>query len=96
MAYTFHTDPGHGWLAVPIGEARAAGIIGRISEYSYYDRQTAMLYLEEDCDAALFIDARGLTAADIREVHTNADSFIRRLYRWSPAGDGAAVASPRS
>lgn len=55
------TDPGHGWLAVPLDLFRAAGIADKVSSYSYigsglhgYD---GYVLLEEDCDAGLYIDA---------------------------------------
>jgi hypothetical protein len=50
--YTFHTDPGHGWLEVPRSHLRILGIEDRISGYSYADDEN--VYLEEDCDASLF------------------------------------------
>ena len=53
--YIFHTDPGHGWLAVPFKDLHALGIGDKISGYSYVKGKTA--YLEEDCDAAVFINA---------------------------------------
>ena len=53
--YIFHTDPGHGWLAVPFKDIEALGVGDKISRYSYVKRKTA--YLEEDCDAAVFINA---------------------------------------
>ena len=53
--YVFHTDPGHGWLAVPFKDLYALGIEDKISGYSYVKGKTA--YLEEDCDAAVFINA---------------------------------------
>jgi len=55
MVYTFHTDPGHGWLEVPISELIELDIERRISCYSYVNKDTA--YLEEDCDAGVFIKA---------------------------------------
>ena len=54
--YVFHTDPGHGWLAVPLKDLYALGIEDKISGYSYVKGKTA--YLEEDCDAAVFFDAK--------------------------------------
>ncbi len=58
------TDPGHGWLAVPLSEIDRTSIHDRISPYSYigsdlwgYD---GYALLEEDCDAALYIDALAL------------------------------------
>ena len=53
--YIFHTDPGHGWLAVPFKDIHRLGIGEKISGYSYIKGKTA--YLEEDCDAGVFIDA---------------------------------------
>ena len=53
--YIFHTDPGHGWLAVPFKDIEALGVGDKISGYSYVKGKTA--YLEEDCDAAVFINA---------------------------------------
>lgn len=52
--YVYHTDPGHGWFAVKKREIEALGITG-ISCYSYVKGDT--VYLEEDCDAALFFNA---------------------------------------
>jgi len=53
--YIFHTDPGHGWVAVPFKDIVELGIQNDISGYSYVKGKTA--YLEEDCDAAVFIKA---------------------------------------
>jgi len=53
--YIFHTDPGHGWLAVPFKDLIAFDITDKISGFSYIKGKTA--YLEEDCDAGVFIDA---------------------------------------
>jgi hypothetical protein len=52
--YVFHTDPGHGWLAVKRKELIALGIIDKISHCSYQKGDT--VYLEEDCDASLFME----------------------------------------
>ncbi|MFW5871486.1 MAG: hypothetical protein ACOCUT_00115 [bacterium] len=54
--YIFHTDPGHGWLAVKRSELKRLGIIDKISSYSYQKGQT--VYLEEDCDATIFCQAK--------------------------------------
>jgi hypothetical protein len=53
--YRFLSDPGHGWLEVPMSTIRYLGIEAKISSYSYRTDDTA--YLEEDCDAPIFIDA---------------------------------------
>lgn len=54
--YTFHSDPAHGWLAVPLAELAKLGIANQISGYSYADGVYA--YLEEDCDLSTFINAK--------------------------------------
>jgi hypothetical protein len=55
--YNFHTDPGHGWLEVPLPELRELGIHNHISRFSYIDRNRGCAYLEEDCDATRFGEA---------------------------------------
>jgi hypothetical protein len=56
MTYTFHTDPGHGWLEVDRDELVRLGIDGNISQYSY--ERGDKVFLEEDCDAARFVNAK--------------------------------------
>lgn len=51
----FISDPGHGWLEVPMATIRYLRIEDKISGFSY--RKGDMAYLEEDCDAPTFIDA---------------------------------------
>ena len=69
MKYDFISDPGHGWLKVERAELIALGIIGKISHYSYQNRND--VYLEEDCDANVFIMAKREKGElmDFREIH---------------------------
>lgn len=60
--YRFHIDPGHGWLEVTVNELEMLGLTGKISVYSY--RKGNAVFLEEDCDAPLFIEAAGLNEDD--------------------------------
>ncbi len=53
--YTFHSDPGHGWLEVPLSMLRALQIADKITPYSYMKGKTA--FLEEDCDLSTFLQA---------------------------------------
>ena len=53
--FTFHTDPGHGWLQVPRKMLTELGIDSEISGYSYESGDYA--YLEEDGDAGTFVEA---------------------------------------
>ncbi len=59
MSYRFITDPGHGWLEVPMAELVELEIAHKISKHSYMSRDGKMAYLEEDCDAPRFNDAKG-------------------------------------
>jgi hypothetical protein len=76
----YHTDPGHGWLAVPMDMVRQLGLVDKISDYSY---QTpggqALAYLEEDCDAPLLLEALKAAGHEyhISTVRTDRGSPIR-------------------
>lgn len=76
-------DPGHGWIAADIQRLQSLGLTDKVSSYSYRDGD--VVWLEEDCDAPLFVGA--LTRAGIPytivETHTRGDAFIRRLPRFS-------------
>lgn len=69
--YIFHSDPGHGWLAVKVKELYALGIHNRITSCSYLRGATA--YLEEDVDAPVFLEAY--------ERHYGSKPQIREIYR---------------
>lgn len=51
----YYNDPGHGWLAVKRKLLKELGISDKISSYSYQRGNT--VYLEEDCDASVFMKA---------------------------------------
>jgi len=51
---TFYYDPSHAWLKVPIEDVGKYNIKD-ISTYSYQDG--SFCFLEEDCDAPLYINA---------------------------------------
>jgi len=76
MSYRFITDPGHGWLEVPLSELVALGIAQDISKCSYLSAN-GIAYLEEDCDAPRFNDAKG-EPFDIETVHQE-ETFVRKL-----------------
>jgi hypothetical protein len=81
--FKFYTDPGHGWLAVKADEIKTLGIQDRISLYSYTKGQT--VYLEEDCDASLFItEYRKVMGKDPEYdfKHTDKRSPIRSYNRY--------------
>ena len=85
--YRYLQDPGHGWIRVPRAELDALGIASQVSKYSY--QQGGWVYLEEDCDAGLWISARNaagypVSPADLIEEHTDSDSLIRSFDSYRP------------
>jgi len=74
--YIFHSDPGHGWLEVSISEIARLKIADKISGCSY--RKGNKVFLEEDCDAGIFINAKKERGEpfQFKEVHKD-DSPIR-------------------
>lgn len=82
--FTFHIDPGHGWLRVQLTDCHTLGLaLKDFSRFSYCGYEGA-IYLEEDCDAPKFIKAfetKYGAKPVIRESHSKSDSFIRRLRR---------------
>lgn len=78
--FTFHTDPGHGWIEVDFHRMRQSGLGPQdFSRYSY--RRHNVFFLEEDCDAPKFIAAwqekTGLHV-EFRNAY-QARCFIRQL-----------------
>jgi len=55
MKFNFHSDAGHGWLAVKNCLVRELGLATQISQCSYMQGQSS--YLEEDCDMSKVINA---------------------------------------
>lgn len=51
--YTWYCDSGHAWLKVTRSDLNKLGIENKISNYSFIKGDN--VYLEEDCDATIFI-----------------------------------------
>lgn len=66
-SYVFFTDPGHGWLRVPLKELTP--IQDKITPHSYMRGKYA--YLEEDKDASTFLEYRFGKDADWQKLHTD-------------------------
>ncbi len=86
--YRFISDPGHGWLEVPVSELDQLNIAHLISSCSYTNG--AFVYLEEDCDLSVFFTAtygrretRGNSVAmfweGLCEDVFQENTFVRRL-----------------
>ena len=66
--------PRHGYLKVDGDDVRARNISQSFSEYSYYDEDNDIFYLEEDCDASMFSKRCELDGVTIVETDDYMDS----------------------
>jgi len=70
------SDAGHGWLRVDKSNYIRSNF--RASSYSYYDDE--FVYLEEDCDAPLYINEHNVTNyRTLPEDYYDGDCFVRDL-----------------
>ena len=69
MKHNFYSDAAHGWLRTTIDELIDLDIVDKISEYSYMDRYANYVYLEEDSDATVFIEAYKEANGQIPELN---------------------------
>lgn len=78
------TDPGHGWIAVPMEILIELGIDTKMSSCSY--QRKGIAYLEEDCDAGLFIDTikNRYDGVELKfnQRHQDSQSVIRTFDRF--------------
>ena len=85
VTVAYHSDPGHGWLQVSLSLLKQLNLMGSITEYSYIDSGKGIAYLEEDVDAATFLNAAqaaGIRVTFIEKHERHGDSFIRGLPRF--------------
>lgn len=82
--YHSFADPSHGWIKVSTRELFKLGIINKISPCSYY--RNGYVYLEEDCDASLFLQVKRGLKQHVRfiEHYTNKCSRIRSYRSFYP------------
>jgi len=79
-----YTDPGHGWLKTTMQILREFGVSGKISPCSH--RRGDNVWLEEDCDAPLLVNAMKKQGIDIKfaEHNRNSESPIRDYPPYQP------------
>lgn len=77
-------DAGHGWIVCPASLVTSLGLANRISRFSFLDRISGTAYLEEDCDAPLFIQALESSGWEpsIKPVYVSGDAKCRNLPRF--------------
>ncbi len=81
----FYSDPKHGWLEVDMVYIIGLGLANKISCFSYMHGDYA--YLEEDCDAPLFLNAAKAAGIEVNYVSyfSNEGCEMRSYERYSPA-----------
>lgn len=81
----YQQDPGHGWISCKRSLAAKLNFLDKVSSYSY--QRGASIYLEEDCDAALLVDALDKAGIPyvIKSSHTDKRHPIRSYERFSYA-----------
>lgn len=90
MKITYHHDDAHGWLEVSLQQALLVKTpLKQITGYSYVGLKgfSPTLYLEEDCDAGVFLDAAAAAGKKVEVTHQyhHGYCFIRQLSDY-PAG----------
>lgn len=85
-SYTFYCDPGHGWLKVSYKEIKRLGIQNDITGHSYmrYNGESWDCYLEEDCDAPRFIEAKKALGEEVKPSYRDSkkSSKVRSYYSY--------------
>lgn len=81
--YYFHSDPGHAWLAVKRKELIRLGVLEQVSSYSYQKGDT--VYLEEDDDAGVFMNAKKQAGESVSFKETFRENTpIRNFQHFTP------------
>lgn len=82
MRLNFYSDPGHGWLAVPLPLLERLGLLDQITTYSYMRGMLA--HLEEDCDASLFLKAARAAGLVVTFREHNCPDRYSRIRNYDP------------
>lgn len=89
MKPIYYTDGGHGWLRVPLASCEGLDI----SNCSY--RLKTVAYLEEDCDAGVWLTAHPEVTQPFATVYHDGRSPIRNYPRfstiWVNVGDAVVL-----
>jgi hypothetical protein len=86
----YYSTPRHGYIKVDGDDMRDLKISQCLSDYSYYNEDDDIFYLEEDCDASLFMKRCELDSVTVNVTNDNVDSEMEELIitRHNSAGGG--------
>lgn len=71
MKIQHYCDAGHGWIKVSRKALENLNLLEKINHYSY--QRGDYVYLEEDCDAALYLDCLDKAGIKYQLIHTHSD-----------------------
>jgi len=77
-SFSYIQDPGHGWLSVSHEDIIATGVKSLISPYSYMN--STRVFLEEDRDMSIFLDAAKILGWDVELKSSTVDKTSIRGY----------------
>lgn len=86
--YEFISDPGHGWLKVPVEALRDLNLMDKVSSFSYLEGSYA--YLEEDLDMPMFMEASGAVSTRFHSRHEDVTP-IREYANYTTSGAERAI-----
>lgn len=89
LSLKFISDPGHGWLEIPMQYFKELNIT--ISKYSYYSEKRNMIYAEEDCDAPKVINALNLYNIKFNITNVYLDTNNCYIRRCIPIQEGLDI-----
>ena len=82
MKYRLFSDPGHAWLEVSFDELVKLGINKKITAWSYHKGNN--VYLEEDCDAPLFLQTKKDLTGEITEYEEITSDYNSPIRSYTP------------
>ena len=70
----YYSTPRHGYIKVDGDDLRGLKISQCMSDYSYYNEDDDIFYLEEDCDASLFMKRCELDSVTVNVTDDDLDT----------------------
>jgi hypothetical protein len=82
MRLNSYSDPGHGWVAVPLALLERMNLLDQITSYSYM--RGLLAHLEEDCDLSTFMHAASVAGMKITFKHHSCPDRHSRIRNYDP------------
>ena len=70
----YYSTPRHGYFKVDGDDMRGLKISQCMSDYSFYNEDDDIFYLEEDCDASIFMKRCELDGVEVNVTDEDIDS----------------------